>query len=131
MPKPNHRRQSADAAAENPRTAPSQLGGAEDSQSIAMIDPIPGVFLDLILKDSRVTAVADDYDGPIIEGITEEEHQRDTAEDVVLRDPPTETCCEHYVFRPWTKDTGEEPPANRNRGNSESQPDAVHLRRNR
>jgi hypothetical protein len=32
-----------------------------------------------------VTAVANDYDGPIIEDITEEEHQRDEAEEVEIR----------------------------------------------
>jgi hypothetical protein len=76
------------------------LGGAEDSQFIAMIDPVPALIPGPASEDSRVTAVADDYDGPIIKDITEEEHQRDKAEDVVLRDPPTETLCEHDVFRP-------------------------------
>jgi hypothetical protein len=92
--------QSADAAAQDPRTAPSQLGGAEDSQAIAMIDPVPGHNPGPASEDSRVTTVADDYDGPIIEDITEVEHQRDTAGDVLLREPPTETLCEHDVFRP-------------------------------
>jgi hypothetical protein len=86
--------QSADAAAEDPRTAPSQLGGAEDSQSIAIIDLIHVRITEPAPEDSRGTAVADDYDGPIIEDITEEAHQRDKAKDVVLRDPPTETLCE-------------------------------------
>jgi hypothetical protein len=123
--------QSANAAAEDPRTAPSQLGGADDSQSVAMIDPIPAHIPRPASEDSRVTAVADDHAGPIIEDITEEEQQRDKAEDVVLRDPPTENLCEHDVFRPWTKGTGKESPVNQSRGNRESQPDAVHLRRNR
>jgi hypothetical protein len=123
--------QSADAAAEDPRTAPSQLGDAEDSHSIAMIDPLPVRNLGPASKESRVTAVTDDYDGPIIEELAEEEYEQQTAEDVVLREPPTETLCEHDAFRPWTKDTGEEFPDKQTRGNRESQPDAVHLRRNR
>jgi hypothetical protein len=78
-----------------------------------------------------VTAVADDYDGPIIEELTEEEYEQQKAEDVVLRDPTTETLREHDVFRPWTKDTGEESPSSPRQGNRESQPGAVRLRRNR
>jgi hypothetical protein len=47
-----------------------------------------------------VTAVADDYDGPIIEELTEEEYEQQKAEDVVLREMSPETLCEHDAFRP-------------------------------
>jgi hypothetical protein len=102
--------QSAGAAAEDPRTAPSQLGGAKDSKSIAMVDSVSVRIPVPASEESRVTAVADDYDGPIIEELTEEAYVREKTEDVVLREPPTETPREHDAFQPWTKDICEEVP---------------------
>jgi hypothetical protein len=92
--------QSADSAAEDPRTAPSQLGGVEELHSIATIDPVPDRIPEPASKDSRVTAVADDYDGPNIKELTEEEYGQQKAEDVVGRELPTETLCGHDAFRP-------------------------------